>query len=81
MKGPIQVEIRAFAFANTPILQYFKTARILYRQTHSTLNWPQGPGFTCCVECMSLGSELLISGCPVPLLKRLAPDPGLTFQF
>ena len=25
MEGPIQVEIRAFAFANTPILQYSKT--------------------------------------------------------
>jgi hypothetical protein len=28
MKRPIQVEIQAFAFANTPILQYSKTARI-----------------------------------------------------
>jgi hypothetical protein len=27
MKRPIQVEIQAFAFANTPILQYSKTAR------------------------------------------------------
>ena len=25
MKGPIQVEIRAFAFANTPTLQYSNT--------------------------------------------------------
>jgi len=27
MKRPIQVEIQAFAFANTPILQYSKAAR------------------------------------------------------
>jgi hypothetical protein len=32
MKKLIQVEIRAFAFSNTPILQHSKTARHLYRQ-------------------------------------------------
>jgi len=34
MKRPIQVEIQAFAFAKTPILQYSKTARNLYLQSH-----------------------------------------------
>jgi hypothetical protein len=29
MKGPIQVEIRAFVFANTPILQYSSTPKEL----------------------------------------------------
>jgi hypothetical protein len=29
MKGPIQVEIRAFAFGNTPILQYPSTPKQL----------------------------------------------------
>jgi hypothetical protein len=37
MKGPIQIESRAFAFSNTPILQYSTTARNLYRQSHGTL--------------------------------------------
>jgi hypothetical protein len=37
MKALIQVEIWAFAFSNTPILQYSKTARNLYRQNHRTL--------------------------------------------
>jgi hypothetical protein len=34
MKKPIQVEIQSFVFANTPMLQYSKTARNLYRQSH-----------------------------------------------
>jgi hypothetical protein len=29
MKGPIQIEIRAFAFSNTPILQYSSTPKTL----------------------------------------------------
>jgi len=29
MKKPIQIEIRAFAFANTPILQYYSTPQQL----------------------------------------------------
>ncbi|MGD8435706.1 MAG: hypothetical protein PVI73_16425 [Syntrophobacterales bacterium] len=37
MKKPIQVEIRAFVFANTPILQYSKRARNLDRQSHGTM--------------------------------------------
>jgi hypothetical protein len=37
LKELIQVKIRAFAFSNTPIIQYSitpKTARNLYRQSH-----------------------------------------------
>jgi hypothetical protein len=40
MKRPIQVKIRALAFANSSILQYSKKARNLYRQSHATLTWP-----------------------------------------
>ncbi len=37
MKELIQVEIWTFTFSNTPILQYSKIPRHLYRQSHSTL--------------------------------------------
>ena len=34
MKGLIHIEIRAYAFSNSPTLQYSKTPRNLYRQSH-----------------------------------------------
>jgi hypothetical protein len=34
MKRPIQIEIGALAFSNTPILQYSETGRNLYRHSH-----------------------------------------------
>jgi hypothetical protein len=37
MKGPIQVGIRAFAFANTPILQYSSTPKELAIFTGRTM--------------------------------------------
>jgi hypothetical protein len=45
MKKPIQVEIRVFAFANTPILQYSSTPidSLFHRQSLSTLTWRRGP--------------------------------------
>jgi hypothetical protein len=45
MKGLIQVEIRALAFANTPILQYSKTAHSVYPPSNLTLAWPKVAGF------------------------------------
>ena len=38
MKGLIQVEIRAFAFSNTPILQYSNTPKQLAIYTGNSAN-------------------------------------------
>jgi hypothetical protein len=45
MKGVVQFEIRALAFANTPLLQYAETARHVCEQRQWTLTKPKGPGF------------------------------------
>jgi len=42
MKRIVLVEIEALAFPNTPILQYSKTARHLYRHTVETLAFTEG---------------------------------------
>jgi hypothetical protein len=43
MKRPIQVEIRAFAFANTPILQYSSTPKQLAIFTSKAIELCPGP--------------------------------------
>ncbi|UCF00635.1 MAG: hypothetical protein JSV14_09435 [Deltaproteobacteria bacterium] len=43
MKKPIQVEIRAFAFANTPTLQYSSTPKELAIFTGKAIQLCPGP--------------------------------------